>query len=287
MEYQDCFQQVFLLCSIPELSLYFSSSPPHFRPSSPTLPSSPMLLLQAVRSYLHFSQIRSWQEVGATDHTHTPFRLLYRVCSSSDVGFSPHCPLSHTFPALPLNQHSALLVSLSYLPRLPCFPATLLTPGNVACKNTKSKINSTQRSIQTTSEDTSLDIIRHSPSSVEAFPFSPPMPSPLSPKLLTGLAADRHAFAAPLLATDQHVAMLGNKIKELTLDPDPVVVDPDPMANSDPVVIRERAGGGGGAVPPAACSPAPFSRMHTGRGRGGAKRRSCAIACQVRSLECV
>ena len=223
------------------------------------------------------------------DHTHTPFRLLYRVCSRSDAGFSPHCPLSHTFPALPLNPHSALLVSLSYLPRLPCFPATLLTTDKMACRSTTSKIKSTQGSIQksigqSTNEDTSVDVVRHSPSSVEAFPFSPPLPSPLSPKLLTGLATDRPVFAAPLLATDQHVAMLGKKIRELTLDPDPVM-------DSDPVVIRasqrDGGGGGGGAVPPAACSPAPFSRMHTGRERGGAKRRSCAITCQVRGLECL
>ena len=34
-------------------------------------------------------------------------------------------------------------------------------------------------------------------------------------------------------------------------------------------------------APPASSSPAPFARMHMGRERGGAKRRSCAIACKV------
>lgn len=204
------------------------------------------------------------------DHTYSPFRLLYRVCSSCDGGFSPHSPHIHTFPALPLNQHSSLVVSLAYLPRLPQFPAA------VSCKIATSKIMSSQRSIQrsigqSTNEDshTPLEVIKHSPNSVEAFPFSPPLPSPLSPKLLTGLA-DRQNLASPLLAADQHVvAALERNFKELTMD-------------SDPVVVRtsERAAGGG-VLPPAVCSPAPFSRMHTGRERGGAKRRSCAISCKV------
>jgi hypothetical protein len=249
-----------------------------------------------VRSYLHFSQIRSWQEVGVTDHTHSPFRLLYRVCSSSrNRSFSPHTPLTHSFPALSLNQHSALLVSLTYLPRLPCFPAQVIH-DNVTCKIARSKIKSIQRSTQKSKGQSASEDSQHSPKSVEAFPFSPPLPSPLSPKLLTGLA-DRPTFATPLLATDQLVAAttLASKMEGLAMNSDHVVnsdpfldcdlmvdSDPDPVVNSDPMVERR----GGGVVPPAACSPAPFSRMHTGRERGGAKRRSCAISCKVCNCGC-
>lgn len=259
------------------------------------------------------------------DHTPSPFRLLYRVCSSSDSDFSPYSQLQHTFPALPLTPHAALLVSLAYLPRLPHFPSHHSRNGckNAACRMAASKILSNQQrlrdhtsekeltSFHTSEEPTSFRtneeltsfrsseelssfrtsegrtsfhtselgcVPRHSPNSTEGFPFSPPLPSPLSPKLLTGLAG-----------TDQHLPGLETTFKELAVNSDArgVPVDSDPVLSpldSDPKPVLGRTYEcASGMVPPASCSPAPFSRLHTGKERGGAKRRSCAISFKVRS----
>lgn len=107
----------------------------------------------------------------------------------------------------------------------------------------------------------------------EGFPFSPPLPSPLSPKLLMGLA-DRSTFDPSSESADKSLSSLEKALQKVHLDS----ADPTPI----PVKVKSSNGrGGGGAVPPAACSPAPFSRMHMNRGRGGAKRRSCAMSCKV------
>ncbi len=314
---------------------------PHFilfsraHSSSSTVLSSPQILLQAVRSYIHFSQIRSWQEVGGKGHTPFPLRLVYRVCNGSgncngrSFSYSAH---HHTFPPLPLSPHASLLVAVAALPRLPQIPQQLIATPTYSRDATptcykdatptsqyeKSSIhhswsNSGSRyqssNAKLTSAPVALGVGRLAKDHPkEGFPFSPPLPSPLSPKLLMGLA-DR----APLL--DGHVGLpdLERSMGKVSLvDSDPMAVrgggdgqlDSDPatvrtakQVNSDPVRTPGQLNsdlpptqskpsdntrdGGGGAVPPASCSPAPFSRMHMGRERGGAKRRSCAITCKV------
>lgn len=279
------------------------------RPSSPAPPTTSKLLLQAVRSYLHFSQIRSWQEVGGVDHTPCHIQLLYRVCcSGSGEGLSS--PHYHNFPPLPLTQYSMLLVTVATLPRLPCVPEELITPpclprprhdhgpiitppclplpphGPIipsseippGCSET-SKLKSSSAYRTATGQSTDVACFHVAMGlRKEGFPFSPPLPSPLSPKLPTGLTS-----------ADDVIDALGRTVKELHVDSDIKHVDSDPKrVDSDPKHVDSDpkpkhvacSNGGGGAVPPAACSPAPFSRLHSSRDRGGAKRRSCAIACK-------
>jgi len=109
-------------------------------------------------------------------------------------------------------------------------------------------------------------LVKDSPK--EGFPFSPPLPSPLSPKLLMGLADSD----AALETLDDAVNSLEQSLQSMRLNSDPTPI---------PAKVEPSNAGGGGAVPPAACSPAPFSRMEINRGRRGAKRRSCAITCKV------
>lgn len=174
------------------------------RCSSAAPPTSPQLLLQAVQSHLHFSQIRSWQEVGVSDHTHTPFRLLYRVSSfESGVELSAMfagSPVHHTFPVILLGgPKTSLQVSMLSLPRLSSIPQQLLCrSANVSqCQSllvggTLVKVvRTTSVKVQTPSvkvQTPSAKVQTPSASLQDCFPFSPPMPSPLSPKLLAGLA---------------------------------------------------------------------------------------------------
>ena len=320
--------------------------------------TSSQLLLQAVRSYIHFSQIRSWQEVGGKDHTPFPLQLEYRVCSGSmdgntGKGFSPYSAHHHTFPPLHLSPHTSLLVAVATLPRLPQIPQQLLalptahsknhdttptcsrdatptsqrdkSPNHHSSNNGVSRYQASETSLTSAPVPLGVDrLTRACPK--EGFPFSPPLPSPLSPKLLMGLAdnalsLDTHGMPELEKEVGKISLVDSNSNSRSTGDLD---FDPTKTTNSDPMRttrqvyfdpkrmtkpvnsdVRTTAGqldsdllptpsdntreGGGGAVPPASCSPAPFSRMHMGRERGrergGAKRRSCAIVCKVsRSL---
>lgn len=245
------------------------------------------------------------------DHTPFSLQLVYRVCrgeGDNEEEFSPHTPHYHTFPPLPLSAHSFLLVSVTTLPRLLQIPEELtshptrdisLQPKPHLHNNQKSKgqgSNELKRSKdqgsneikvsrgQGSSEIRGLNCAAPMPFGVErlakaspkeGFPFSPPLPSPLSPKLLTGL--DMSPFDPTPNPTDRSVNSLEKALQHFNLDSAPV-----------PVKVEHSGGRGGGGcvVPPSASSPAPFSRMHTSEGvrRGGAKRRSCAIACKVRNL---
>lgn len=318
-----------------------TSSPGH---ASHGHASSPQLLLQAVRSFIHFSQIRSWQEVGGKDHTPFRLQLVYRVSSEPmDMkGFSPYSAHCHTFPSLHLSSHASLLVAVATLPRLPQVPPQLLakpitsndaTPPSHQVKpsNHLTTSNSATLHRSETSAPVPLGVGRLAkPGPKEGYPFSPPLPSPLSPKLLMGLADHTPSQDLPELEQAVRRLNLVNSDPESgqvnssqpnsdprsqvgsvkwriggELDSDPrrttrqVYFDPTratKQPNSGPIVrtttseldsdllptpSENTRGDGGGAVPPASCSPAPFSRMHMGRERGGAKRRSCAIVCKV------
>ena len=150
------------------------ATPTSAKPMTSAAPVSPRFLLQAVQSHLHFSQIRSWQEVGMSDHTHSPFQLAYNVCvgsQGSDMAArffdTLAAPILHTFPLLSIAGNAYLQVMVWSLPRLHSIPQQL-HPHSVLFASM----------IRSNSE----------PSSQESFPFSPPTPSPLSPKLLSGLA---------------------------------------------------------------------------------------------------
>ena len=138
----------------------------------------------------------------------------------------------HTFPPFAISQHSTLQVSVTYLPRLKQIPPLLLgdpteaertmtelggdsslaklrkQPQKTRDKDVKLSPPKTQVPddlIQRTSElcitkpSSHLREMGHSPSR-DGFPFSPPQPSPMSPKLLSGLA-DKPPYNSLLDAT--------------------------------------------------------------------------------------
>ena len=122
-----------------------------------------------------------------------------RVCAPGEENweqFAQGEPVRHTFPGAALSQHSTLQVSVTLLPRLKHIPATLL--GQVTEKPSPSRVcHFPEELMQKTSEMciTARRIRTHReslPSSSAAtrdgFPFSPLQPSPMSPKLLSGLA---------------------------------------------------------------------------------------------------
>ena len=251
--------------------------------------------------------------MGGKSHTPFPFQLLYRVCALTDASndnFNPFSPECHTFPPLPLSPHTFLLVSVATLPRLPRLPEQLAPSTDTSTSRFHESVNkrsrgqganerskgqsAAERSRGQGSNGATEQLIsaplplgvgrlaRESPK--EGFPFSPPLPSPLSPKLLMGLAdTPTPDPSRPLLSNSGGgddddddlggVVSVERALQAVTLTSDPTPVPAEERSNG--------VGGGGGAVPPAACSPAPFSRMRSGGDRGGVKRRSCAISCRV------
>lgn len=214
--------------------------------------------------------------MGVADHAPS-FQLLYHVCapSANTVRGFHIIPLSHSFPLLTLPSHpshSALLVTVTTLPRLPQIPHQLIPSSSSSCDHTHSGSSRGQSSLE------SQRIVTHQlirEFSREGFPFSPPLPSPLSPKLLTGLADEMNLDPSlGCVAGDDDSATLSSLeqgMSELSLKSKMTKVSGDEGA------VRESRG----VVPPAASSPAPFSRLHNTR-RDESKRRSCAITCKVR-----
>uniref|UniRef100_A0A0K8TFR2 Protein FAM214B n=1 Tax=Lygus hesperus TaxID=30085 RepID=A0A0K8TFR2_LYGHE len=80
------------------------------------------VLLQAVRSQLHFSQLASWCSLGGVRN------VTYRVCHPpvGVAGFT-RPPVAHDFPPVKISATSCLKVSLKSLPRLESMP-TLACP---------------------------------------------------------------------------------------------------------------------------------------------------------------
>ncbi|XP_072173759.1 atos homolog protein A-like [Diadema setosum] len=80
------------------------------------------MLMQAVRSFLHFSQLSAWlsKTCGAS-----PANIVYRVCAHGE-SFADNTkaqPELHTFPFLNISKSSSIQVTVASLPRQPCIPA--------------------------------------------------------------------------------------------------------------------------------------------------------------------
>ncbi|CAH1251304.1 FAM214A [Branchiostoma lanceolatum] len=78
-------------------------------------------LLQAVRSYIHFSQLSAWL---SQTHGHAPKNVLYRVCAPGE-GYNAQFleqPEIHQFPVPNLPPSRGLKVTVAYLPRKQCIP---------------------------------------------------------------------------------------------------------------------------------------------------------------------
>ncbi|XP_022088473.1 protein FAM214A-like isoform X3 [Acanthaster planci] len=97
------------------------------------------LLFQAVRSFLHFSQISAWL---SSTQGRLPKNIVYRVCAPGEsfpTSFSS-TPEVHTFPILNLSKSSSLRVTVASLPRsqsipaLPCYNAAHSAMGRAARK---------------------------------------------------------------------------------------------------------------------------------------------------------
>lgn len=136
-------------------------------------------------------------------------------------------PERHVFPPAALSPHTTLHASITYLPRLDHIPAILVADGPKQRQRLKHKqadtnvrnmpqgssklvpkatgANFPEQIIQRTSAlkisgecqtpSTSSKSIKMSVNPREVFPFSPPQPSPMSPKLLSGLG-DRLPYSS-------------------------------------------------------------------------------------------
>ncbi|XP_021346738.1 protein FAM214A-like, partial [Mizuhopecten yessoensis] len=83
------------------------------------------VLLQAVRSYLHFSQLSSWL---TSQRGHLPVQVVYRVYAPGESvchGFTS-LPEKHHFPIADLS-HSAIRAEVSSIPRQQTIPIFLCT----------------------------------------------------------------------------------------------------------------------------------------------------------------
>ncbi|XP_061409301.1 LOW QUALITY PROTEIN: atos homolog protein A [Lethenteron reissneri] len=79
-------------------------------------------LLQAVRSYIHFSQLSAWLSAAHGKLNHS---IFYRVCAPGEATQQDFAesPEEHVFPVPALACTRTLRVSVSALPRLPAPPA--------------------------------------------------------------------------------------------------------------------------------------------------------------------
>ncbi|KAL5469453.1 hypothetical protein EMCRGX_G030709 [Ephydatia muelleri] len=90
------------------------------------------LLIQAVKSFLHFSQIRSW----AVFHDGSlPFDLVCRVCTPAEENWEHFTlckvPEVHIFPPATITHQLTLQVTVTYLPRSDSIPSLL--GGGMCC----------------------------------------------------------------------------------------------------------------------------------------------------------
>ncbi len=359
-------------------------------PTPGVTPIAATLLIQAVQSHLHFSQIRSWQEMGMHSHAHPLFQLVYRVRSSVDVTtiFDDAACKSHAFPLTPLNGNQYLQVVVWSLPRLNSIPQQLHSQSTISSVpqqlHSQSKISYVPQQLHSQSKTSSVPQQLHSQSKIssvpqqphsqsiissvpqqlhsqseissiplytqqlrshstissvppqlqcrmsqmrsglkpsnesmqETFPFSPPTPSPLSPKLLAGLTDKLHTnvsvtdvVSMPSATTSGIAAcmdracgdikcgdaMLGNNRETLYQDMC-TVTQPEKVATSLGSVSNITEGLSSlqlgrefnrssektpfESAPRAPGSPAPFSTAYNGS--KSEKRRSCALTCKVK-----
>lgn len=149
--------------------------------------------------------------------------LSLRVCAAGDETwehFTLCCPESHSFPTAVLSPHCSLQITVTHLPRMKHIPPELLgnvrhedihpasldlpvkvrlhgagvklSPPNVELMDEIVKRTSAL-TVSSASESIALGKTRE-PHAKEGFPFSPPYPSPMSPKLLSGLADKLPSF---------------------------------------------------------------------------------------------
>uniref|UniRef100_UPI00358F5F5D atos homolog protein A isoform X2 n=1 Tax=Myxine glutinosa TaxID=7769 RepID=UPI00358F5F5D len=78
-------------------------------------------LLQAIRSYVHFSQLSAWLSAVQGNLSYT---IFYRVCAPGEslVSDFEHSPVEHSFPTTASTPGCTLRVSVSALPYLPGLP---------------------------------------------------------------------------------------------------------------------------------------------------------------------
>ncbi|CAN7983752.1 unnamed protein product [Ixodes hexagonus] len=112
------------------------------RVPDPTI--APRSLIQAMRSYLHFSQISAWYSLSGG---RSPRSIYYRISVPGEAFSSKfHCiPHLHTFPVASLGRNASIKVSVKSIPRspgssaptVPCAKHSLPRnmPGNPAAPN--------------------------------------------------------------------------------------------------------------------------------------------------------
>ncbi|XP_033105763.1 protein FAM214A-like [Anneissia japonica] len=94
---------------------------------------SSRMLLQAIRSYLHFSQLSSWLSMNSGKE---PKNITYRVSAPGEA-FPANfvkIPEVHSFPAVNITKSSCIRVSVAYLPRQQQIP---IIPCGVGHKKMK------------------------------------------------------------------------------------------------------------------------------------------------------
>ena len=250
-----------------------------------------------------------------------------RVCAPGEDGeqFKLHQPVEHCFPLAVIHEHYTFKVVVRYLPRLEHIPFSI---DGVKKHNTKSsdsipKPTAMTRKIFSSgsltfpsiddlskrtaalyispSDDSNSTIAATTTGSISkenlspTFPFSPPQPSPMSPKLLSGLAD-----VLPYSRFQEAVS----REKSPTTEPDcphsqsfcfdtgcashqaawacPQEEVPRSKPNQGRLTHQRRAESCsypvslGGVCPPSASSPIPFARKTANE-----KRRSLAINIKV------
>lgn len=255
-----------------------------------------------------------------------------RVCAPGEDGeqFKLHQPVEHCFPPAVIHEHYTLKVVVRSLPRLKHIPFSV---DGVKKHNTKSipkptamtrKIFSSESltypsiddlskrtaalyiSPQQSSADSNSTTAATTTSSISAenlsptFPFSPPQPSPMSPKLLSGLAdvlpysrfqeTITHEESPTTEANCPHPQSFcfdTGCASHQAAGTDPHEKAPRSKPNQGRLTYQRRAESCSypvsmsGVCPPSASSPIPFARKTANE-----KRRSLAINIKVQ-LSCV
>ncbi|XP_071941855.1 atos homolog protein A-like [Antedon mediterranea] len=94
---------------------------------------SSRMLLQAIRSYLHFSQLSSWLSMN---NGKEPKNITYRVSAPGEA-FPANfvkTPEVHSFPAVNITKSSCIRVSVAYLPRQQKIPMVSCAVGHKKMK---------------------------------------------------------------------------------------------------------------------------------------------------------
>lgn len=255
-----------------------------------------------------------------TQHTHT-----HRVCAPGEDGKQfTSLPDIHTFPPAHLSTSHTLHVSVQTLPRQTSPPRLFLPAHSSAaipsqytdekreqcsrthydCADSASMLGKSPRHKHSV-DDLSNQLSRMSVNdnafpnptmcrpieskgkNTDSFPFSPPEPSPMSPKLLAGLA-DILPFRTHRI-TDAHRSTGCAHVEQFCFDKSCVgddTTEADPKKHvTDEVTPVLTSTNSRNVLPPSASSPMPYFRVrsHSNDHPGSMmnKRRSCAISVKV------